>query len=94
MIELLTPSSLAAVIPFSLMSSCSYYKLTAFDYLAYRIPKVHISSDDEGGKEIELSDDPYECMRLNIENVPCIVTLCKVSPLADTKDVFLKSSIT
>ncbi|KAJ0054816.1 hypothetical protein NL108_005325, partial [Boleophthalmus pectinirostris] len=43
-----------------------------------KIPKVHISSDDEGSKEIELSDDPYDCMRLNVENVPCIVTLCKV----------------
>ncbi|KAG9355696.1 hypothetical protein JZ751_000534 [Albula glossodonta] len=42
-----------------------------------RIPKVHISEDEEGGKEIELSDDPYDCMRLNVENVPCIVTLCK-----------------
>lgn len=43
-----------------------------------KIPRVHISSDDEGGKEIELSDDPYDCVRLNVENVPCIVTLCKV----------------
>uniref|UniRef100_A0A8C7HCD9 Exosome component 7 n=1 Tax=Oncorhynchus kisutch TaxID=8019 RepID=A0A8C7HCD9_ONCKI len=43
-----------------------------------KIPKVHISEDEEGGKEIELSDDPYDCMRLNVENVPCIVTLCKV----------------
>ncbi|KAM4549502.1 exosome complex component RRP42-like [Fundulus diaphanus] len=40
-----------------------------------KIPRVHISSDDEGGKEIELSDDPYDCMRVN---VPCIVTLCKI----------------
>ncbi|KAG7225467.1 hypothetical protein INR49_027462 [Caranx melampygus] len=43
-----------------------------------KIPRVHISADDEGEKEIELSDDPYDCMRLNVENVPCIVTLCKV----------------
>lgn len=44
-----------------------------------RIPRVHISADEEGGKEIELSDDPYDCLRLDVENVPCIVTLCKVS---------------
>ncbi|XP_016518310.1 exosome complex component RRP42-like [Poecilia formosa] len=44
-----------------------------------KIPRVHISSDEEGRKEIELSDDPYDCMRLDVENVPCIVTLCKVS---------------
>lgn len=43
-----------------------------------RIPRVHISADEEGGKEIELSDDPYDCLRLDVENVPCIVTLCKV----------------
>lgn len=39
---------------------------------------MQISEDDEGAKEIELSDDPYDCMRLNVENVPCVVTLCKV----------------
>lgn len=51
-----------------------------FDFVFWinRLPRVHISEDEEGGKEIELSDDPYDCMRLNVENVPCIVTLCKV----------------
>ncbi|XP_056088690.1 exosome complex component RRP42 [Rhinichthys klamathensis goyatoka] len=43
-----------------------------------RIPRVHISEDEEGGKEIELSDDPFDCIRINVENVPCIVTLCKI----------------
>lgn len=38
--------------------------------LRNRIPKVHISEDEEGGKEIELSDDPYDHMRINVENVP------------------------
>ncbi|XP_078811551.1 exosome complex component RRP42 isoform X2 [Oryzias latipes] len=41
-----------------------------------KIPRVHMSSDDEGGKEVELSDDPFDCVRLSVENVPCIVTLC------------------
>lgn len=54
-------------------------KLTVSCHLTNRIPRVHISADEEGGKEIELSDDPYDCMRLNVENMPCIVTLCKVS---------------
>ncbi|XP_041100743.1 exosome complex component RRP42-like [Polyodon spathula] len=40
-----------------------------------RIPKVQMIEDEEGTKEIELSDDSYDCMRLNVENVPCIVTL-------------------
>ncbi|XP_056154577.1 exosome complex component RRP42 [Lampris incognitus] len=42
-----------------------------------KIQKVHVS-EDEGGKEIELSDDPYNVLRLDVENVPCVVTLCKV----------------
>ncbi|XP_023694818.2 exosome complex component RRP42 [Paramormyrops kingsleyae] len=43
-----------------------------------RIPKVTITEGEEGGAELELSDDPYDCVRLNVENVPCIVTLCKI----------------
>lgn len=43
-----------------------------------RIPRVRILEDEEGAKDIELSDDPYDCIRLSVENVPCIVTLCKV----------------
>lgn len=74
--------------PCSIICMTSYIDLTDLKsndtYLLYvRIPKVHISSDDDGSKEIELSDDPYDCMRLNVENVPCIVTLCKVSSLSD-----------
>nr|XP_058144795.1 exosome complex component RRP42 isoform X3 [Dasypus novemcinctus] len=43
-----------------------------------RIPRVRVLEDEEGSKDIELSDDPYDCIRLNVENVPCIVTLCKI----------------
>ncbi|KAL2080598.1 hypothetical protein ACEWY4_024391 [Coilia grayii] len=43
-----------------------------------KIPKVRIAEEEDGGKEIELSDDPYDCVRVNVENVPCIVTLCKI----------------
>ncbi|NXD19448.1 EXOS7 protein, partial [Spelaeornis formosus] len=43
-----------------------------------RIPKVHVLEDEEGTKEIELSDDPYDCIRLNVDEVPCIVTLSKI----------------
>ncbi|XP_026883093.1 exosome complex component RRP42 isoform X2 [Electrophorus electricus] len=31
-----------------------------------RIPKVRVLEDEEGGKEIELSDDPYDCLRLRV----------------------------
>ncbi|XP_009462791.1 PREDICTED: exosome complex component RRP42 [Nipponia nippon] len=43
-----------------------------------RIPKVRVLEDEEGSKEIELSDDPYDCIRLNVDDVPCIVTLSKI----------------
>uniref|UniRef100_A0A8C9F8Z9 Ribosomal RNA-processing protein 42 n=1 Tax=Pavo cristatus TaxID=9049 RepID=A0A8C9F8Z9_PAVCR len=42
------------------------------------IPKVRVLEDEEGSKEIELSDDPYDCIRLNVDDVPCIVTLNKI----------------
>ncbi|KAF6099264.1 exosome component 7 [Phyllostomus discolor] len=50
-----------------------------------RIPRVRVLEDEEGSKDIELSDDPYDSIRLSVEHVPCIVTLCKVlsvSPLS------------
>uniref|UniRef100_S4RYT0 Exosome component 7 n=1 Tax=Petromyzon marinus TaxID=7757 RepID=S4RYT0_PETMA len=43
-----------------------------------RIPTVHVSEDEEGVREIELSDDPYDCVRLEVARVPCIVTLSKI----------------
>ncbi|NXN95196.1 EXOS7 protein, partial [Rhinopomastus cyanomelas] len=43
-----------------------------------RIPKVRVLEDEEGCKEIELSDDPYDCIRLDVGEVPCIVTLSKI----------------
>lgn len=67
-----------------LLVGLSKSKHTDFLPLHCRIPRVHISSDEEGTKEIELSDDPYDCMRLDVSNVPCIVTLCKVSLRACT----------
>ncbi|XP_044789736.1 exosome complex component RRP42 isoform X5 [Bubalus kerabau] len=42
------------------------------------IPRVRVLEDEEGSKDIELSDDPYDCIQLSVENVPCIVTLCKI----------------
>lgn len=40
---------------------------------------MRVLEDEEGTKEIELSDDPYDCIRLSVDEVPCIVTLSKVS---------------
>uniref|UniRef100_A0A672JXU1 Exosome component 7 n=1 Tax=Sinocyclocheilus grahami TaxID=75366 RepID=A0A672JXU1_SINGR len=72
------------VIEISLMIFFLLYSTIFSNYVINRklrtfvIPKVHLSEDEEGVKEMELSDDPYDCMRLNVENVPCIVTLCKI----------------
>ncbi|XP_021516861.1 exosome complex component RRP42 isoform X2 [Meriones unguiculatus] len=43
-----------------------------------RIPRVRVLEDEEGAKDVELSDDPYDCIRLSVEDVPCTVTLCKI----------------
>lgn len=51
----------------------------AHGFISNRIPKVRVLEIEEGSREIELSDDPYDCIRLNVENVPCIITLSKVS---------------
>ncbi|XP_077870179.1 exosome complex component RRP42-like, partial [Saccoglossus kowalevskii] len=42
------------------------------------IPNVTINVDDEGQREIELSDDPHDCSRINTENIPCLVTVSKI----------------
>jgi hypothetical protein len=36
---------------------------------------------DEGEVELEISDDPFDCSRLDIKNIPLIVTLNKVGKL-------------
>lgn len=42
-----------------------------------RIPKVTVSRD-EGLVELEISDDPYDVQRVEVQSAPCIVTVCKV----------------
>lgn len=43
-----------------------------------KIPKVSVTVDENGQPEIEVSDDPFDVTKLNIANVPCLVTLSKV----------------
>ncbi|KAK3737287.1 hypothetical protein QZH41_008207, partial [Actinostola sp. cb2023] len=40
------------------------------------IPNVSVTTDG-GDVELEISDDPYDCRRLNVHNTPIIVTLSK-----------------
>lgn len=42
-----------------------------------RIPNVTVSTE-EGGVELEISDDPHDCRRLDVSSVPVTVTMSKV----------------
>jgi len=42
------------------------------------IPTIKIAAMDGDQPELELSDDPFDIKRLNIENAPCVVTLLKI----------------
>ncbi|XP_015115786.1 exosome complex exonuclease RRP42 [Diachasma alloeum] len=45
---------------------------------ATEIPKVATASVDGDDADIQLSDDPFDCVKLNVENYPVLVTLCKI----------------
>ncbi|KAK0082191.1 hypothetical protein PV325_010900 [Microctonus aethiopoides] len=42
------------------------------------IPKITAATLDGGEADIQVSDDPFDCMRLNVENFPILITLCKI----------------
>ncbi|XP_015585207.1 exosome complex component RRP42 [Cephus cinctus] len=42
------------------------------------IPKVTAATLDGGKPDIQLSDDPYDCIKLDAKNFPVLVTLCKI----------------
>ncbi|XP_015180366.1 PREDICTED: exosome complex exonuclease RRP42-like isoform X1 [Polistes dominula] len=42
------------------------------------IPRVTAATFDGGEAELQISDDPFDCIKLNITNYPIIVTLCKI----------------
>lgn len=43
-----------------------------------RVPRVTAALMDGGNVDLELSDDPFDCDRLDIETVPLLVTICKI----------------
>nr|ACO10388.1 Exosome complex exonuclease RRP42 [Caligus rogercresseyi] len=43
-----------------------------------QVPRVHIVDVDGGVPEIELSEDPEECFRLNVSGAPVLVSLNRV----------------
>lgn len=42
------------------------------------IPTVKVAAMDGNEPELELSDDPFDTKRLEIQNAPCVVTLMKI----------------
>lgn len=43
-----------------------------------KIPAITIKGSGEGTPEIEVSDDPYDVSRLDVTNVPCLITMLRV----------------
>ncbi|XP_014666299.1 PREDICTED: exosome complex component RRP42-like [Priapulus caudatus] len=43
-----------------------------------KVPVVKVTSSDGGKPELELSDDPYDSLRINVKHAPCNVTLSKI----------------
>ena len=48
----------------------------------FRLPYLTVTMGEKGEAELELSDDPFDCRRLDVTNVPCVVTLNKVCALS------------
>lgn len=42
------------------------------------IPRVIAATLDGGEPDIQISDDPYDCIKLDITTYPSIITVCKV----------------
>jgi exosome complex component RRP42 len=42
------------------------------------LPKLVVRSDDEGQQEIDVVDDPFAIIKLNTDNVPYAISVCKI----------------
>ncbi|XP_055627401.1 exosome complex exonuclease RRP42 [Toxorhynchites rutilus septentrionalis] len=43
-----------------------------------KLPRVSSAELDGGAMDIILTDDPYDCERINIQTAPLLVTVCKI----------------
>ncbi len=43
-----------------------------------KLPKLTVKSDDEGDVSLEVPDDPNSILKINIDNVPNSVSVCKI----------------
>ena len=44
----------------------------------FRIPNLDVTKNEKGEPCLELRDDPFDCMRVDVTAAPCLVTLNKV----------------
>lgn len=42
------------------------------------VPTLRVTSNEQGGADIDVSDDVFDCHRLNASLMPCIVTISKI----------------
>jgi len=50
-------------------------------FVFYRIPNLDVTKNEKGEPSLELRDDPFDCMRVDVAAAPCLVTLNKVMGL-------------
>lgn len=43
-----------------------------------RLPKVTAALMDGGNVDLTLSEDPFDCVRLQVDSIPILVTICKI----------------
>ncbi len=51
---------------------------TKFALNKARFPKIIVKSDDEGRIELDIQDDNSEEMRLNVNDTPYAISVCKI----------------
>lgn len=63
------------------------------------VPRVETVAMDGGNVDLQLSGDPFDCWRLDITNIPCLVTLTKigehliVDPTAEEEECSMASLV-
>jgi exosome complex component RRP42 len=57
-----------------------------------KIPNVRLVSDDKGESDIELTDDPSDCWRLDVSLAPILVTVGKVG-MGNVVDLTLEEEV-
>lgn len=43
-----------------------------------KIPKINVSCTEQGEPELELTDDPTDCFRIDVSHIPVVVTMNKI----------------